>query len=125
MNKKSYELLSYISRYSKDGGKIVFDVEDLKTNTGKFPLTSEELLALIERFTLTEQIKVSYSDGKSFCIALLTKGRLAIDKETAKSMEQTVKIDINYKKIFYITLLGGFLGSLLCFALTTLLRSIF
>ena len=120
LDAKCARLLKNIQRDCGDGSFKIFTNEDL---TQDFPdeTPAPEVVAEMVRFLEEREfIQVKYRDEDSYCLTVLSKGRLYEENETEKRREKR-----SFRKFGFISFASGFLGAFCGVLLAALLLSLF
>lgn len=112
LDKKALIILQKIVDESDGISPVVLDKAELisimpdKTSEG-------DLDGLIELLSVSQLVKVKYSDKENVCLQILPKGKVALS-ESDKKFESVgqIKVDLNYKRIAVISFSGSFIGAI-------------
>ena len=100
-------LLNYINKNSCSG----YFVEDILNIVSEFPIyynvDGNKVKELLEILKGLGYISIKYNDGEKVCITSTDKGVLYLESVGEKG------ININYKKLYFLTFLGGVIGGVL------------
>ena len=129
LDKQSNKLLDHLARICADGSYKIIEIGDLtKEMLPRFRIDAKELSQMIGYLSDNQMIDVKYSDEKVYCVAVLPKGRVAVEDtrlEKTVGGKRAVKASIRKRQIalligscFLAGFLGAFLGSFLAWLVT-------
>lgn len=109
LDAKCAQMLKTIQRECGDGSFKIFTNEDLCANFPKFeePPAPEVVAEMVHFLEEREFIQVKYRDETSYCLTVLSKGRLYEENETERRKEKR-----SFKKFVFVSFGSGFLGAL-------------
>lgn len=100
-------LLNFINKNSYSG----YFVEDILNIVSEFPpyynVDENRVKELLEILKGLGYISIKYNDGEKVCITSTDKGILYLESVSEKG------VNINYKKLYLLTFLGGAIGGIL------------
>ena len=110
MDDKTLAVLKYIlSNKDNSGGYIVVESNDLIQSLPiDLTLSKSEVERIIKRLSYLKFINLEYNDGENFCLLVTDKAK--VYSEEVKTQKQQ---EINYKKLFIYSFLGGVIGALI------------
>lgn len=113
MNKQSLAILTAISEASPNGQPVIMEKDELVGAVPKENLKDFNFEEVIKELTLTELVKLKYSDGDTYCFIPLTKGKLLAENEKTQVLDTSFNLKIDYRRITKTAYKAAFTGALL------------
>lgn len=108
LDTKCAQMLKTIQRECGDGSFKIFTNEDLCTDLPQTedPPAPEVVAEMIRFLEEREFIQVKYRDDSSYCLTVLSKGRLYEENESERRREK-----LSFRKFVIVSFASGFLGA--------------
>ncbi len=116
LDERTNILLKFINGYCKDQSYKVIDIDELKTAfPERFKMDREGIAQIIDYLKTREYIAVKYSDKEQYCLSPLPKGRQYFEAQTERLLNDSFERSKTAKVVFWASLIGAFLGSMITF----------